>query len=245
MGCEGREMISATRSITVAFRISLEERALIDAQAGALRVSNSEYSRRAVVGAARVDARARAEARESGREENRLQLAELREQLVQAQSRVREWRREAQLLQGELSQWSDDVVAAVKDVLAGDAAAQVKLATIWSRVLHGQRLKLLPIVAALVSSEFEQIAGGSRINKETTHLGAPFLARVLWLIEALDRDAGEGYSVRTKDGPLEKVFQRIAKEIGQRLELLKPDSEEAPDAGQMSVDDGGFEWVKQ
>jgi hypothetical protein len=36
------------------------------------------------------------------------------------------------------------------------------------------------------------------------------LERVLWLIEALDCDAGE-YSVRTKrDGPIEKVFNRIA-----------------------------------
>jgi hypothetical protein len=45
---------------------------------------------------------------------------------------------------GKLSHWSDDVVATVKDVLAGDAAAQVNLATIWSHALYRQRLDLLP-----------------------------------------------------------------------------------------------------
>jgi hypothetical protein len=119
------------------------------------------------------------------------------------------------------------------------------LATIWSRVTYRQRLKLLPIVAALVLSAFEQVAGSPPINKETTYIAVDFLERVVWLIEALVCDA-EDYSVRTKrDGPLEQVFRRIAKEIAQRLELLSPDSGEAKVAGQTAVDDGGFEWVWQ
>ncbi len=236
-------MMSSARSTTVAFRISLEERALIDTQAGALGVSNSEYSRRVIVGAARVDARARAEEKEAGRAEIWPQVIDLQAQLAQYRSWIGEWRQEVQRLQEKLGQWSDDVVAAARDVLAGDAAAQVKLATIWSRVEYRQRLELLPIVAALVSSEFEQVDGESPIAKDTTDKGIAFLERVRWLIEALDCDAGE-YNVRTrKDGPIEKVFNRIAREMGQRLELLKPDPAEPTVAAKTPVDDGGFEWV--
>jgi hypothetical protein len=191
-------MISAARSTTIAFRISLEERALIDAQAGALGVSNSEYSRRVIVGGARVDARARAVEKESGRAELWPLVSELQDQLAQARSWTGEFRREVQRLQGELSQWSDDVVAAASEVLAGDASAQVKLATTWSRVEYRQRLQVLPIVAALVSSAFEQVAGALPITTETTSIGAAFLERVIWLIEALDRDAGEGYTSEPK-----------------------------------------------
>lgn len=237
------EMMSAGRSTNVAFRISLEERALIDAQAGALGVSNSEYSRRVIVGAARVEARARAEEKESGRAEIWPQVTDLQAQLAQARSWTGEFRRERQRLHGELSQWSDDVVAAASEVLAGDASAQVKLAITWSREEYRQRLRVLPIVAGLVSDAFEQVAGASPINRETTYIGAAFLQRVLRLIEALDCDGGE-YNVRTrKDGPIEKVFNRIAREMAQRLELLKPESGETTVAGQTSVDDGGFVWV--
>jgi hypothetical protein len=236
-------MVSAGRSPTVAFRISLEERALIDAHAGALGVSNSEYSRRVIVGAARVDARAGVEEKESRRAEIWPPVNELQAQVAQARSWTGEFRREVQRLQGELSQWSDDVVAAASEVLAGDASAQVKLAITWSRVEYRQRLRVLPIVAGLVSGAFEQVAGKSPITIETAYIGAAFLQRVLWLIEALDCDGGE-YNVRTrKDGPIEKVFNRIASEMAQRLELPKPESGETTVAGQTSVDDGGFEWV--
>jgi hypothetical protein len=235
--------MTTTRSVTVTFQISLEQRALLDAQGRPLRVTNSEYGRRIIVGAAPVDARARSAERETERAEITSELASLRAQLAETQSSVDERWRETLRLHGELTQWSDDLVAAAKDLLAGDGSAQVMLATIWSRLTYTQRLNLLPIVAALVSSSLEQVAGSPPINKETTHIAVDFLERVVWLIEALDCDAGD-YSLRTKrDGPLEQVFRRIAKETAQRLELLSPDSGEAKVAGQTAVDDGGFEWV--
>jgi hypothetical protein len=167
-------MVSATRSITVASRISLEERALIDEQADAL------------------GAVARAEEKESGRAGDIWpQVTELRAQLAQTRSWIGKWSREVQRLRGT-SAIGPMTVAAAKDVLAGDAAAQVKLATIWSHAMHRQRVDLLPIVAALVSSEFEQVAGGSPITNHTTDTGIAFLERVLWSIETLDCDAGKG-----------------------------------------------------
>lgn len=201
------------RSTTLAFRISLAERALIDEQAQSCAMNNSDFARRAVVDAARIDAAALASAREEGRDEARSMIRQLAQDLAHAQTLAVGWQQRSAALTRQLSQSSEDLVSASQAVLSGDADAKVTVATIWARLGGRQRLKLLPIVAAAAEREFEQSVRPLPISQAWVDAGLEFLARVRWLIDALDPDAGDEYAIRAtgsrRNSPLEGALNRL------------------------------------
>lgn len=213
------------RSVTVAFRISDTERADIDEQAARCGLSISEFARRAVCLATRVDAAALAAAKAEERAELRSQMQQLHEQIAQAQMATTAVRQRAAVLAKLLNQSSDDLVSASKAVLAGDAAAKVMVATIWARLWRRDRIKLLPIVAANLEYEFQQLVAGLAIDDTSIGSGVEFLQRLRWLAEALDANIGDasGRSAKSppEEGPLERTLKRLAAGLAIRHEMLE------------------------
>jgi hypothetical protein len=220
------------RSTTVAFRISVVERALIDEQAVRCGITNSEYARRAVVHAARVDAAAIEEAREEGRAQVHAALRHLQDELAQAHNVAAGWRQKSLDLAHQLTQSSEDLLSASRAVLVGDAAAKVKVATIWARLVRRQRVKLLPIVAAAAEREFEQSVRLLPTGQAWLDAGLEFLEGLRWLIDALDPDAGDEYRSRTNgsrhDGPLEGALKRLAEVVLLHVDVIEREPEAAP-----------------
>jgi hypothetical protein len=213
-----------TRSVTLAFRISQAEWATVDEQAERCGLSNSEFARRAVVGATRLDAAALAGARDEGRAEMYPAVRQLRQQLAQAQNSASSWREQSRILANQLTQSSDDLVSATKEVLAGDSDAKVKVATIWARLWRSRRLKLLPILGAAAEREFEQSVAALPMDETLVDTGVDFLQRLGWLTETLDPDAGDAYGSQATaraDGPLEKTLERLAGDVQRHRDVIE------------------------
>jgi hypothetical protein len=161
------------------------------------------------------------------------QLTTLRAEAAHARTIANQWQHEVERLNTVLSQSSDDLVEAIASVLAGDTSANFNMALIWARLGRERRLKLLPIVDAVVRSEFQQQIGVLPPDDEDAVIrGFAFLERVEWLKEALDPDAGGAYRLRNlRDDPLEKTFRRLAVDVLLRRYALTQESPEVPGLG--------------
>ena len=222
----------SARSVTVAFRISHEERIDIDEQAARCGLNISEFARRAVSLASRVDGSALAAAKAEGRAEMRSQMQQLGEQIAQAQMATRAAQQRAAVLAKLLNQSSDDLVAACKRVLAGDTVAKIMVATMWARLWRRERLKVLPIVAANLEYEFHQLLAELPIADTSIGSGIEFLQRLRWLVEALDVNSSEVSERSAKsppeENPMARTLRGLAEALATRREML--DRQAATDA---------------
>jgi hypothetical protein len=179
-----------SRSLTIAFLLTSSERERIDRLARNEGISTSEFARRAVLGGARVSARALGEAREHGREEMRQQITALEEELVRTRKLVADWRQNARELYAQLERAPNELLATAQQVVVGVPGSQAALAIYWSRIGCRDRSEILPIVAAVVAEDLDRAMRELPVNLVAIYRGWDLLGRVAWLMDVLTVESG-------------------------------------------------------
>jgi hypothetical protein len=129
-------------------------------------------------------------AKECGREEMRLQITALEEELLRTRKLAAEWRDKAEELNAQLERAPDDLLATARRVVVGVPGSQAALAIYWSRIGCRDRNEILPIVAAVVAEDLDRIVTGLPVNVVAIHQCWELVGRVEWLMDALTVESG-------------------------------------------------------
>jgi hypothetical protein len=230
------------RTRTLTFRLTESERQTIDAVARRSGTKPSEVARRAVVSAAIVSARALEDARNEVRaqigrelvatqdalakateaaaaslsqaETLGVELSATRQRLASMTEAYFASRSEAESLEVELHRAPEELLGAVRQLIAGAPDARAEVARLWARIraYPSDREQILPILAAEVADAIESI-----VSRFPTHGDAfarwPVLRRrIEWLFDGLHPDAGKGYRRR---GIADAVWQPVVDALDQ------------------------------
>jgi hypothetical protein len=211
------------RSRTLAFRLTEAERQTIDTLARGMGVEPSEYVRLAALDVAKIKAQAleaaRAEVRRElaatqdalaraavacdawqrragalGRVE--LELSATRESLASMTETCFLLRSKAKSLEAKLHRAPEELVVAVKQLIAGAPEARAEVAQLWARIRpypYPDREEILPTIAAEVADAIESIVTRFRTHGEAFAEWPTVRRRIEWLFEGLHLDAGKGF----------------------------------------------------
>jgi hypothetical protein len=156
----------------------------------------SDFVRAAVFQGTHATAAALAEARrhegEAVRKEGDRQLRALRAELERAKESRAGWQRRAQELEQRLLFASDDLMYAVRTMLAGRSGARSELARLWACMPRNERLRILPAVADAALERLENLRERTYGWRFLFERHGQLLSRVLWLMESLRPEAGYG-----------------------------------------------------
>lgn len=214
------------RTVTIAFRLTKGERAVIDQLARACSISTSEYARRSVLEGMRASQQELADATERGRGELRPTIDHLEHDLASYRQALTASGDFAETLQRDLrtARAPADLAAAVARVLAGRDGAKEALALCWSQLGESRRRDYLPIVAATVSDHMDRSLAVWPISERSIDDQLALLTRVSWLAEALALysvdDPRTARAGSTRSGPVWAAHDAAAHELLAQCELL-------------------------
>jgi hypothetical protein len=235
--------MAETRSRTLAFRVTEAERQTIATLAREMGLEPSEYVRLAVLDVARIKTQcleaARAEVRRElaatqdalaraavacdawqrraealGRVE--LELSATRDSLAAMTEARGLFRSKAESLELKLHRAPEELVVAVKQLIAGASDARAEVAQIWARIRpfpYPDREQILPTVAAEVADAIESIVTRFRTNGEAFAAWPTLRGRIEWLFEGLHLDAGRGF--RRGDGRTAAAWKPVVDALAQ------------------------------
>lgn len=208
------------RRHTLAFRLTSSERETINALARADGTSASEFARRAVFGARRDISSALDAAAQQGRDEIRPHITELEYELTEMRDLVQDSQRRATFLESRLAGAPDELLLAVRELLAGIPRTKERVARCWSLLAFSKRSEFLPTVAAVVSDEVDQ-----SLDKVDVDAAGDLVDRLRWLKDALAIETSRGVytSAREEPGripePLEAVYFEASQLVSHRIQL--------------------------
>jgi hypothetical protein len=231
------------RSRTLAFRVTEAERQTIDTLAREMGLEPSEYVRRAVLDIARIKTQsleaARAEVRRElaatqdalamaavasdawqrraaalGRVER--ELSATRDSLAAMTEARALFRSKAESLELKLHRAPEELVVAVKQLVAGAPDARAEVAQIWARIRpypYPDREQILPTIAAEVADAIESSVRRFRTDGAAFAEWPNLRRRIEWLFEGLHVDAGKGY--RRGGGRPDAVWKPVVDALDQ------------------------------
>lgn len=172
-------------------------------------VATQDALARAVVAAAAWQRRAEA----LGRAE--LELSATRTRLASMTEARSVLRSEVESLEKALHRAPQELVMAVKQLIAGDSDARAEVAQLWARIRpypSSDREKILPIIAAEVADAIEAIVTRFSTNGDAFARWPILRRRIEWLFDGLHLDAGTGYRRR---GVSDAVWQPVVAALDQ------------------------------
>jgi hypothetical protein len=211
------------RSRTLAFRVTEAEGQTIDTLARGMGVKPSEYARLAALDVAQIKAHALEAARAEVRRELaatrdalariveaydalqrrakalgqvELELGATRQRLASMTEACALLRSKAESLEAKLDRAPEDLVVAVKQLIAGAPDARAEVAQIWARIRpypSFDREESQEIIAAEVADAIESIVTRFRTDGETFAGWPNVRRRIEGLFEGLHLDAGKGF----------------------------------------------------
>jgi hypothetical protein len=219
------------------------ERQTIDTLAREMGLKPSEYVRRAVLDIARIKTQsleaARAEVRRElaatqdalamaavasdawqrraaalGRVER--ELSATRDSLAAMTEARALFRSKAESLELKLHRAPEELVVAVKQLVAGAPDARAEVAQIWARIRpypYPDREQILPTIAAEVADAIESIVRRFRTDGAAFAEWPNLRRRIEWLFEGLHVDAGKGY--RRGGGRPDAVWKPVVDALDQ------------------------------
>jgi hypothetical protein len=211
------------RSRTVAFRVTEAEGQIIDTLAHGVGLKASEYARRAVLDVARIKAQALEAARAEVRRELaatqdalaraaaasdawqrraealgqvEMELTATRQRLASATEACFLLRSQAESLEAKLHRAPEELVMAVKQLIAGAPDARAEVAQLWARIRpypYPDREEILTLLAAQVADAIDSIVTRFPTDGQAFAQWTNFRRRIELLFEGLHVDAGRGY----------------------------------------------------
>jgi hypothetical protein len=211
------------RSRTLGFRVTEAEGQTIDTLARGMGVKPSEYARLAALDVAKIKAHALSAARAEVRRELaatqdalaraavaseawqrraealgrvELELSATRESLAAMTEARSQFRSKAESLEAKLHRAPEELVVAVKQLIAGAPDARAEVAQIWARIRpfpYPDREQILPTIAAEVADAIESTVTRFRTHGEAFAEWPTLRRRIEWLFEGLHLDAGRGF----------------------------------------------------
>jgi len=176
----------------VSFRVSESEGQRIDRRAEASGLKTSEWARRALPDVVAVSEAELEQAREEGREELRPDIAHLRGALRSMRQLEELLERRVETLEAELKAAPEQLVEAIRQLLAGAPDARTKVAELLARIpRRSVREQLLPQLAVEVADGVEAIVSRFSTSGEAFARWPNVRQRVEWLMDALRPDAGD------------------------------------------------------
>lgn len=215
------------RRQTLAFRLTEAERRSIDALAASDGIRISEFARRAVLGGLGTRLADIEHAREQGRADMGPQIAELESELAETKERAADAQREVRDLQARLQGAPDELLAAVRYLLAGSLGAKERVARCWSRLGIATRSEFIPTVAAALSNEVDQSLARFHVDEAGVDAAVDLVNRLRWLKDALTTQSGRRLYSPTREElfrapePLEAVYSDALQRVAHRIQCLK------------------------
>jgi hypothetical protein len=211
------------RSRTLGFRVTEAEGQTIDTLARGMGVTPSEYARLAALDVTKIKAHALSAARAEVRRELaatrearariadaydvlqrrvealgqvELELRATRQRLASKTEACALLRSNAESLEAKLHRAPEELLVAVKQLIAGAPDARVEVAHIWARIRphpYYDREESQEIIAAEVADAIESIVTRFRTDGQAFAEWPNIRRRIEWLLEALHLDAGKGF----------------------------------------------------
>jgi chromosome segregation ATPase len=198
------------RNRNLSFRLTESERQRVDGRAHAAGLEPAEWARRAVLDVVRVSEAELEQAREEGRAELRPEIANLRAAITSMRETLALLRRRAEELEAELKAAPAQLVEAIRQLLAGEPDARMKVAELWARIpLQSDREELLPQFVAEVADAVEAIVRRFSTNGDAFARWPDLRKRVDWLIDALRPDVGAIVHRYSWDAEAERVWKHV------------------------------------
>jgi hypothetical protein len=211
------------RSRTLGFRVTEAEGQTIDTLARGMGVKPSEYARLAALDVAKIKADAISAARAEVRRELaatrdalariveafdalqrraealgqvEVELRATRQRLASMTEACARLRSKAESLEAKLDRAPEELVVAVKQLIAGAPDARAQVAQIWARIRPHpfyDREESQEIIAAEVADAIESIVTRFRTDGKALADWPSLRRRIEWLFEGVHLDAGKGF----------------------------------------------------
>ncbi|MHB8488114.1 MAG: plasmid mobilization protein [Candidatus Dormibacteria bacterium] len=234
------------RSRTLAFRVTEAEGQTIDTLARGMGVKPSEYARLAALDVAKIKAHALSAARAEVRRELaatrdalarivdaydalqrkaeahgqvELELSATRKSLVSMADSYSLLRSKAQSLEAKLHRAPEELVVAVKQLIAGAPDARAEVAQIWARIRpypSFDREESQEIIAAEVADLIESIVTRFRTDGKAFAEWPNLRRRIEWLFDGVHLNAGKGF--RRGGGRPDAVWKPVVDALDQAEE---------------------------
>ena len=231
------------RSRTLGFRVTEAEGQTIDTLARGMGVKPSEYARLAALDVAKIKAHALSAARAEVRRELaatqdalargavaseawqrraealgrvELELSATRESLASMTETCFLLRSNAKSLEAKLHRAPEELVVAVKQLIAGAPEARAEVTQLWARIRPSpfrDREQTLETIAAQVADAIESIVTRFRTDGKAFAEWPNTRRRIEWLFEGLHLDAGKGY--RRGGGRPDAVWRLVVEALDQ------------------------------
>jgi len=145
-----------------------------------------------------------------------LHLLDTRKRLASMREECSLLRREVETLEAARHRAPEELVMAVRQLIAGAPGARAEVAQVWAGIRpppSSDREKILPIIAAEVADAIESIVTRFPTNGDAFARWPTLRLRIEWLFDGLHLDAGTGYrrSGGTADAVWKPVVQALAR----------------------------------
>jgi hypothetical protein len=149
-------------------------------------------------------------------EQVELELSATRQRLASMTEDYFLLRSQAESLEEKLHRAPEELVVAVKELIAGAPEARAEVAQLWARIRPSpflDREQTLEIIAAQVADAIESIVTRFRTDGKAFAEWPNTRRRIEWLFEGLHLDAGKGY--RRGGGRPDAVWKLVVEALDQ------------------------------